>query len=149
MVRSHAGAWMQLQRSCWWGKVGLHACPISFPLKASQRHPEEPMKTCSHRAETAWPLCWLAVPYCASVCASASTTRRGKSWHVQDHHSHFCLCKSPCRAEEKHTGLRAAAFCSKGQSLSPSIFLSPVPPVVRKTTKKGSSKHDHRQKDRI
>lgn len=42
------------------GKVGLHAWPISLPLKSSQRHPEEPMKTCPHRAEAAWPLFMLA-----------------------------------------------------------------------------------------
>lgn len=42
------------------GKVGLHTCPVSLPLKASQKHPEELLKTHPHRAETAWPLFVLA-----------------------------------------------------------------------------------------
>lgn len=131
------------------GKVGLHACPVSFPLKASQKHPEELLETHPRRAETAWPLrAGWQLPL-VLLCTSGPTTRRGKSQCIQDRQSHLCLCKSPCRLEEEHTGLRAATFCSKGQSLFPSIFPSPAPAVMRGTAKQRSPKLDHRQKNRI
>lgn len=88
------------------GKVGLHACPVSFPLQASQKHPEELLETHPRRAETAWP---LRAGWQFPLVLVCTTTRRGKSRCIQDHQSHLCLCKSSCRKSTQVSELPPSA----------------------------------------